>query len=54
LENYHKKSIKIIFYAFVSDGTPIQQFYRKKSIFMTGATGFLGKGELTAINIPSI
>lgn len=25
-------------------GTPIQQFYTKKSVFMTGATGFLGKG----------
>lgn len=24
-------------------GTPIQQFYHKKSIFLTGATGFLGK-----------
>lgn len=24
-------------------GSPIQQFYRKKSVFMTGATGFLGK-----------
>lgn len=24
-------------------GSPIQQFYNKKSVFLTGATGFLGK-----------
>lgn len=27
------------------DLSPMQQFYQKKSVFMTGATGFLGKGE---------
>lgn len=31
-------------YSFLA-GTPIQQFYTKKSVFMTGATGFLGKGS---------
>jgi hypothetical protein len=25
--------------------SPMQQFYYKKSVFMTGATGFLGKGK---------
>lgn len=31
--------------------TPIQQFYNKKSVFLTGGTGFLGKGKLLRINI---
>jgi hypothetical protein len=26
------------------ESSPIQQFYKNKSIFITGATGFLGKG----------
>jgi hypothetical protein len=30
---------------FIKDLSPMQQFYYKKSVFMTGATGFLGKGK---------
>lgn len=30
-------------------GSPIQRFYSKKSVFMTGASGFLGKGEQNQI-----
>lgn len=26
-------------------GSPMQQFYAGKSIFITGGTGFLGKGQ---------
>lgn len=33
------------------DGTPIQQFYNKQSIFMTGGTGFLGKSITTPHSI---
>lgn len=28
---------------FTEMGSPMQQFYNKKSIFLTGGTGFLGK-----------
>lgn len=34
-----------LFFLSLSVGTPIQQFYSKKSVFMTGASGFLGKSE---------
>lgn len=32
-------------------GSPIQQFYKDKAIFLTGATGFLGKGKLSINDI---
>ena len=35
-------------------GSPIQQFYSKKSVFMTGATGFLGKGKYFIMKIESL
>jgi hypothetical protein len=31
------------------DLSPMQQFYYKKSIFLTGGTGFLGKGKSSSI-----
>lgn len=36
------------FSSWLLDETPIQQFYNKKSIFMTGATGFLGKSKFSS------
>lgn len=51
-----KNCIKLILYRIYSSNknhfvftdaeeSPIQQFYRNKSVFLTGGTGFFGKGE---------
>jgi FlaA1/EpsC-like NDP-sugar epimerase len=29
--------------------TPLQAFYKDKSVFLTGGTGFLGKGKLLVL-----
>lgn len=38
-----KIEIRIFLLFFAVMGTPIQQYFYKKSIFLTGATGFMGK-----------
>lgn len=40
-----RSSQSIFIFQFIPELTPIQQFYKDKSIFLTGATGFLGKGK---------
>jgi hypothetical protein len=33
------------YFSDVAELTPLQAFYKNKSVFLTGGTGFLGKGE---------
>jgi hypothetical protein len=33
----------------VAELTPLQAFYKNKSVFLTGGTGFLGKGKLLVL-----
>lgn len=35
--------------SFFSDDSKIAEFYSNKTIFLTGGTGFLGKGECSLI-----